>query len=166
MYAKQCQIIIINSLFFKIFLLPKMSDSNKSTASNLKDAMLEYKNTFKKRVFKRYHSDRYKRVSVSWRKPRGLDNRVRKKYSGTPLMPNKRFRQPEILRNLLQNGLREVVVKNLEDLRALSSLNNKYCATIGKAVGARKRITLINEARVLGVEITNKEGRIVEGVPQ
>ncbi|OQS53822.1 RPL32 [Ecytonucleospora hepatopenaei] len=151
---------------------------------------------FKKRTFKRYHSDRYMRVGESWRKPRGLDNRVRKKYSGTPLMPNKRFRLPAILRdrvevvnntnnntnnnlnsntnnNLNSNtnnnntlSLRECVIRNVDELRALSPLNLQYCATIAKATGSRKRIEIVNEAKKLNILLTNGEARLALEVPE
>ncbi|CAG2102376.1 unnamed protein product [Medioppia subpectinata] len=61
--------------------------------------LLTLKKEFKKKpAFKRYHSDRYMRVKESWRKPRGLDSRCRKKYNGTPVMPNKRFIKPALFK--------------------------------------------------------------------
>ena len=118
----------------------------------------------KKREFKRYHSDRYMRMGTAWRKPRGLDSRMRKKHKGLPMMPGKRFRTPKITRDILPCGLREVVVNNVNDLRALTSVNRRYCATIAKAVGARTRIAIVNEAKVLGIHVTNEKARLMEAV--
>lgn len=132
----------------------------------------ELRKDFKKREFKRYHSDRYLRVKKSWRAPRGLDNRMRKKYSGTPIMPNKRFRKPVILRDILPNGCREVIVRNLDELQAVASLNSNnqskvpYCATISGATGSKKRIEIVNEAKVMGITLTNGEARLAVEVPE
>ncbi|KAI5149557.1 large subunit ribosomal protein L32e [Enteropsectra breve] len=120
----------------------------------------------KKPAFNRYHSDRYMRLKPSWRKPRGLDSKMRKKHSGVPVMPGKRYIKPAIIRGLLPCGLREVVIQNVNDLQALTSLNRRYCATIGKAVSARKRIEIVNEAKVLGIHVTNEKARLMEAIAE
>lgn len=120
----------------------------------------------KKPVFKRHHSDRYKRLETSWRKPRGLDNRMRKKHKGCGALPGKRYKKPAIVRFLLPNGLRPLPVRNVEDLYPLTTLNRRYCATIHHAVGAMKRIAIINEARRLGVCVTNERGRLIDQIPE
>lgn len=120
----------------------------------------------KKPEFKRYHSDRYMKLKESWRRPRGIDSRIRKKHKGTPVMPNKRFRKPAILRDLLPNGLREVVIYNVNDLKALTSVNKRYCATIASEVSARKRIQIVNEAKLLNICVTNEKARLMEAIDE
>ncbi|XP_077301374.1 uncharacterized protein LOC143921925 [Arctopsyche grandis] len=120
----------------------------------------------KKKTFKRYHSDRYLRLRTTWRHPRGLDNRVRKKHSGVLEMPSKRFRTPAIVKDILPCGFRQVIVQNVNDLKALTSVNRRYCATISKTVGARTRIAIVNEAKLLGIHVTNAMGKLMQVVEE
>ena len=126
----------------------------------------ELRKDFKKRSFKRYHCDRYKKVQEHWKKPKGLDSRVRRKFKGSAMMPGKKFRLPPVLRDIMPNGLREIVIKNVDELRSLQYLSEKYCATIAGATGSRKRIEIVNEAKKLGITLTNGEARLAVALPE
>merc|ERR1719498_1869542 len=41
--------------------------------------------------FKRHQSDLHDRVSESWRRPKGIDSCVRRKFKGKVLMPNRTY---------------------------------------------------------------------------
>lgn len=129
--------------------------------------LLVIKEANQKRLhFKRHHSYRYKRVGESWRYPRGIDNRFRKQFSGMPALPGKVYKKPAIIRHMLPNGLREVIVRNVNDLEALTSVNRRYCATIDHSVGARKRVEIVNQAKLLGIHVTNEKARLMEAIEQ
>lgn len=81
-------------------------------------------------------------------------------------MPGKRFSTPEILKDILPCGLREVLVYNINDLRALTSVNRRYCATIASTVGARSRVEIVNEAKILGIHVTNAMARLMEAIQE
>ncbi|KAI5189344.1 large subunit ribosomal protein L32e [Nematocida sp. AWRm77] len=113
-----------------------------------------------KREFNRFQSDRFMRVGSSWRKPRGIDNRVRKRYKGAMVMPSIGFKGDKLVRHLLPNGFRKVIINNIKDLEALTSLNRVYCGEIAHTVGARKRIGIVERAQELGIVLTNGTAKI------
>ncbi|KAM0674047.1 60S ribosomal protein L32 [Gurleya vavrai] len=112
--------------------------------------------------FNRFHSDRYKRVKQAWRKPRGIDNRVRRKLRGAIKMPGKRYMNDEIVRHILPNGFKKVLVSNVKELEALVGLNRFYCAEVRHAIGAKKRIEIVNRAKEMDILVLNETARLVE----
>jgi len=108
-------------------------------------------------TFKRHHSDRYKRVKISWRKPKGIDNCVRRRFKGKTIMPNIGFGTNKKIRNISKNGLIKVQVFNTKDLNMLLMSNRKFEAEIGKKVGAKKRSEILTKALNLDIKITNPQ---------
>jgi len=113
--------------------------------------------TIKKRTskFNRHHSDRYKRVKISWRKPRGIDNCVRRRFKGKTIMPNIGFGSNHKTRNISVNGLLKVQVFNPNDLNMLIMSNRKFEAEIGKGVGKKKKSIILKKALNLDIKISN-----------
>jgi len=107
----------------------------------------------KKPKFIRAESWRYSRFSLSWRKPRGLDNKIRRKIKGWPVGPSMGYKGPKIARFLHPSGYREVMVFNVQDLSNIDI--NTQAARIAHTVGKRKRALIIAEARKLCIKILN-----------
>jgi len=110
--------------------------------------------------FVKSESWRYKRVSTNWSRPRGLDNRIRRRIKGWPASPNVGYRSPRLTRYIHPSGLEEIIVYNIGDLSIIDP--STQIARIGGTVGAKKRILIIEEALKRNIKILNPgEGSLV-----
>ena len=107
----------------------------------------------KKPSFIRAESWKYDRFSLSWRKPRGLDNKIRRKIKGWPSGPSMGYKGPKIARFLHPSGYREVMVFNVQGLSLIDP--NTQAARLSHTVGKRKRALIIAEAKKLSIKILN-----------
>ena len=99
--------------------------------------------------FKRQESWRYKRLAVTWRKPKGVDNKMRKQVSGVPPLVKIGYRGPRISRGLHPSGYVDSLVHNVKDLMLLD--NSKDAARIARTVGNKKRLEIISKAESMGI---------------
>lgn len=106
-----------------------------------------------KKKFKRQNSHKHKRVSESWRKPRGKHSPMRRKEAHAPKMPNKGFRSPKEERGLHPSGLEEVLVHNPSDLEDVDG--ETQAVRIGTSVGGRKRAAIAEKADDLDLKLLN-----------
>jgi large subunit ribosomal protein L32e len=132
----------------------------------MKTKQQETKNTLKKRAlalrkrlkskkpkFRRQESWRYKRVSEVWRKPDGIDSKMRKKKKGWPKSVEVGYRSPRAARGLHPSGYAEVLIRTVDDV---DEVNPKTQAIrIAHTVGARKRIEITARAREKGIHVLN-----------
>ncbi|KAI3526452.1 hypothetical protein L1887_05705 [Cichorium endivia] len=120
------------------------------------------KKIVKKRVkkFKRPHSDWKICVKENWRRPKGIDSRVRRKFKGVTLMPNIGYGSDKKTRHYLPNGFKKFVVHNAKELEVLMMHNRTYCAEIAHNVSTRKRKEIVERAAQLDVVVTNKLARL------
>jgi len=107
----------------------------------------------KKPKFVRAESWKYDRFSLSWRKPRGLDNKIRRKILGWPPGPSTGYKGPKVARYLHPSGFKEVIVYNVADLSNVDV--NTQAIRIAHRVGKRKRAEIIAKANEMNLKILN-----------
>ncbi|GMK54147.1 hypothetical protein CspeluHIS016_0107330 [Cutaneotrichosporon spelunceum] len=112
------------------------------------------------KVFKRHQSDRYHCVKESWRKPKGIDNRVRRRFKGQTPMPKIGYGSNKKTRHLIPSGHKEVLVHNIRDLELLLMHSGKYAAAVAHGVSSKKRIEIVARAKILGVKVTNSAAKL------
>jgi large subunit ribosomal protein L32e len=111
--------------------------------------------------FLRPESWRYDRLRPNWRRPKGLDNKVRKSVKGWPRRVKVGYRGPAGARGYHPSGFVEVVVHTPDELSAL--IPDRDAVRIGGTVGARKRSAIMKRANELGLTVLNPRGlRIIE----
>ena len=111
--------------------------------------------------FIRHQSDRYNTVKANWRKPKGIDNRVRRRFKGQLPMPKIGYGSNKQTKYLLPSGLRKVLVNNVSELQVLLMQTKVCAAEIAHTVSARNRLTLVQKAKELGIKVLNPHARLI-----
>jgi large subunit ribosomal protein L32e len=107
----------------------------------------------KKPDFVRQENWRYRRVKENWRRPRGLDNKMRRKIKGWPPTVSVGYRGPKVARGLHPSGYNEVLVYNAAGLKKIDP--KTQAIRIAHAVGKRNRTKILVEARKRKITILN-----------
>ncbi|MEM2920694.1 MAG: 50S ribosomal protein L32e [Candidatus Bathyarchaeia archaeon] len=104
--------------------------------------------------FKRQESWRYVKLSHSWRRPKGIDNKMRLSRKGWPPTVNVGYRSPKSTRGFHPSGLQPVLVSSIKDLKEVSERED-VIVVISSRVGERLKRVLTEEARSLGLRVAN-----------
>ncbi len=137
----------------KILITLFESLSGESALMEKRLLMLRKKLKARKPEFVRCESWRYIRVKPKWRRPRGIDNKMREKIKGWPKSPNVGYRAPKIVRCLHPSGFKEVIVYRPEDLEGLNP--EVHAVRIAGTVGNRKAFKIMELAEEKGLWILN-----------
>jgi large subunit ribosomal protein L32e len=105
--------------------------------------LLEKRNEIKKNKpsFRRQDSHKRPRLSESWRKPRGIDSKIRLKLKSYLKSPSVGYGSPKEVKGLTKQGLIPIIVNNIRDLETINP--KKEVAVIGGTVGAKKKLELV-----------------------
>ena len=88
-----------------------------------------------------------------WRRPKGIDSKMRLKKKGKPRSPSIGWSSPKAVRGLHPSGYEEVLVHNVRELEAIDP--TRQAARIARTVGARKREIILARAKELGIKVLN-----------
>ncbi len=111
--------------------------------------------------FVRQESWRYVRIHPEWRKPKGIDSKMRRQDKGWPALVRVGYRGPVHARGLHPSGHFDVLLHRVAELDGL--VPGRDVARIGGTVGAKKREQILARATELGIRVVNPTGlRIIE----
>lgn len=108
----------------------------------------------KKPEFNFHDSHKKKRLPTSWRKPRGLHNKLRQQIAAKGKLVRPGFGSPKAVRGFHPCGLPEMLVNNLADLQRAKG----YAVRIASAVGMKKRQEIQAKAAEMGLKVLNHKG--------
>ena len=112
--------------------------------------------------FTRFEFEDYPgKLKASWRRPRGIDCRVRRQFKGTKPMVKIGYGTNRKHRHVLPNGFRKLLIRNEKDLEILLMNNRTYCGELAHNLSAKKRKTIVERAAQLNVKITNAKSKVV-----
>jgi len=130
-----------------------MSEKTLEKPATKRALALRQRHKNKKPKFRRQESWRYKRVSEVWRKPDGVDSKMRKKVRGWPKSAEIGYRGPRVARGLHPSGYAEVLVRTVDDLGKVDPRTEAI--RIAHTVGMKKRAEISIRAEEKGVRILN-----------
>ncbi len=108
----------------------------------------------KKPEFNFHDSHKKKRLGTSWRKPRGLHNKLRQQIAAKGKLVRPGFGSPRAVRGFHPCGLPELLVNNLAEL----SRAQGFAVRIASAVGRKKRLEIEAKAEQSGLKVLNPKG--------
>jgi large subunit ribosomal protein L32e len=112
--------------------------------------------------FARHQSDLFLRIgrTVTWRKPKGIDGRVRRRFKGAIPMPSIGYGSDKRTRNIHPHGFKTVVIHNVSELEMLLMHNRTYAATVASSVSSKVRREIVARAEQLAIRVSNANARL------
>ena len=117
--------------------------------------LIEYKAAKKRRNPNFMRQEFNKRIRLSrssWRKPKGVDSKMREQRGGHRPIVKIGYGTPRILRGRLSSGLIEKRINTIEDFKNLAK---DEIALIPRTIGNRLRLILLKEASKSKIPISN-----------
>ncbi len=103
----------------------------------------------KKPNFSRQDSHKKKRLGNRWRRPKGIDSKMRLSLSGYKRSPSKGFRSPRRVRGQDRKGNELILVHNVAELQGHKAV------TIAGTVSLRKKVAIVKECMDKSITVSN-----------
>lgn len=100
--------------------------------------------------FIRYRSKNIKKLKKSWRRPKGLHNKLRLKLRGYGKLPSIGYGTDKRLREEFK-GFSPTIIRTLDDLKELK----KKEVIISASLGLKKKISILNKIKELKIKVLN-----------
>ena len=117
------------------------------------ERLLELRNEMKakKPDFVRQDAHKKKKLEEKWRRPRGIHSKLRRKFRGKGKHPSIGYSSPKKVRGLTREGLKPVLVHNLNELKTLRDGEGAVIARIG----LKKKIEIVKKAIEMKIKLLN-----------
>jgi large subunit ribosomal protein L32e len=132
---------------------PEITESTKASQAQRNKVKLRQRVKANKPKFQGQEVWRYKRIRDRWRRPRGVDSKMRVDTKGWPQMVNVGYGGPKKARYLHPSGYAEVLVHNLGEIEGLDPTTQAI--RIAHTVGGRKRMEIIAHAKEKRLHVLN-----------
>lgn len=109
----------------------------------------------RKPTYKRVQANQFAKLrnDLKWRKPKGMGNKDRKNQKGHIGTLKVGYGSPKAVKSMNRAGLFEALVYNVENMKALD--NKTHIAVIGRSVGGRKRVEMLQYAKAQNIAVDN-----------
>ena len=107
----------------------------------------------KKPRFTRQDSHKKPRLGTKWRRPKGIDSKMRLKLRGYKRSVTKGWKSPKKVRGLTREGQTFVKINRIRELEGLDA--KTHMVVISSAVGLKNKVEIVKKAKELGLKILN-----------
>ena len=110
------------------------------------------KSKAKKPRFERGQSGIMPQLRGTWRRPRGVHNKMRLGLRGKRVGPAVGYSSPKEVKGLERSGIRAVLVQTLQDL---DKIQKNEAALLSSTLGQRKKVEVVKKALEKKIQILN-----------
>ncbi|MFH1054383.1 MAG: 50S ribosomal protein L32e [Candidatus Woesearchaeota archaeon] len=107
----------------------------------------------KKPKFTRQDNHKKPKLGDKWRRPKGIDSKMRLRLKGYKKSPSKGYKSPKAVKGLSKEGLKKILVYTIKDIDPIN--NEEEGIIISKGVGNKKRIEIIKRANEKKINVLN-----------
>ncbi|VEL14640.1 unnamed protein product [Protopolystoma xenopodis] len=105
----------------------------------------------------RHQSDLFKRLGEKWRRPKGIDSRVRRRFKGQVRMPSIGYGSACRTKHIHPDGFKHILINNPKELEVLLMQHRTHAAVIAHTVSKKNRIKIVERAKQLNIRVINKD---------
>ncbi len=114
--------------------------------------LLDARERHDKPWFKRHDYEKKKKLSSSWRRPKGLFNKMRRGFPDKGAVVQVGYGSPKAIRGYHPSGFREVLVHNPSEIE---SLLQDQAVRVAGTVGRKKKQLILEKAFAKGLKVLN-----------
>lgn len=117
-------------------------------------SLIDIKNKMKKKKPRFLRTDGHKlHLPQTWRKPRGMHNKMRIGKKGHGVKVDSGYRSPKEVRYMHFSNLNQIMIYNFNDIKKLNPKTD--AAIIASSIGAKKKIIILEECMKLNIKVLN-----------